>query len=112
MELSQAFSDAEFSPEGDAPAEADPEMSLEQFLNGVVEVTIAVLTRQPEKKGEWWNALNQFYAQARRHADQDRMTFFDALRQLVEGASPVRLSPSIPEAFHRHWQAILDGITA
>jgi hypothetical protein len=86
----------------------DGELTLEQFLDGVVQVTIAVLTRLPDKKGEWWEKLNLFHAQAQRHADRERAAFFDALRQLLEGASPARLSSQVPEAFQRYWQTVLD----
>ena len=112
MTSTNTFPDSDISTSQSANAETEPDMSLDQFLDGVVEVTIAVLRQQPEKKSDWWNTLNKFYSQAWRHREKDRMAFFDALRQLVEGASPERLSPSIPETFQRYWQAILDGITA
>jgi hypothetical protein len=101
--------DSQFS-EADT-VEPEPEMSLEQFLDGVVEVTIAVLSGKPEKKGEWWQALGEFHTQARRHADRDRMAFFDALRQLVEGASPERLSALVPKSYKQYWYKILKEIS-
>ena len=102
--------DSHISEAGFAEPEQE-EMTLEQFLDGVVKVTIAVLSHKPEKKGEWWQALGQFHTQARRHVDRDRMAFFDALRQLVEGASPERLSSLVPEDFQCYWQEILNGIS-
>ena len=85
-------------------------MTLEQFLDGIVQVTVTVMTRMPEKKGEWWQALGKFYSQARRHRDIERAAFFDALCQLVEGVPPERLSAQVSAAFHRHWQSILVSI--
>ena len=92
------------------PPDAEPDMTLEQFLDGIVQVTVTVMTRMPEKKGEWWQALGKFYSQARRHRDIERAAFFDALCQLVEGVPPERLSARVSPAFYHHWQSVLAGI--
>lgn len=111
MTAQQTYPNPESHPSNESPADTEQEMTLEQFLDGVVKVTIAVMSTQPEKKGEWWQALGQFQSQARRHADRDRMAFFDALRQLVEGASSERLSPLVPDDYTAYWQEILSGIS-
>ena len=85
-------------------------ISLEQAVQVVVGNTVAVLTRFPEKKAEWWQALGQMQAQVEAGGNADFAAFLGVVRQLVEGAAPERLTPQVPEEFQEAWQAILDGI--
>ena len=108
-----ASSAAPASPPQPGPAAGDrdeDELTPQEFLDGVVRATVAAMTDQPEKKAGWWGALNQLHAQARRRGDADSAAFFDALRQLLEGASPARLSAQVPEAYRSYWQAVLQEI--
>jgi uncharacterized protein (DUF2267 family) len=85
-------------------------MTIEQALPLVVNNTVAVLTRVPEKKAEWWGMLGQLQGQVKAQGLDEFAAFLGVLRQLVEGAKPESLASEIPAAFRQAWQAVVRGL--
>jgi hypothetical protein len=77
----------------------------------VVANTIAVLTRVPEKKGEWWGALRELQAQLKAQGEEGFAAFLGLLQQLIEGASPADLASGVPPEFRGAWEAVMHGIS-
>ncbi len=92
----------------DAPSNA---MTPDQVLQVVMDNTIAVLTRAPEKKSEWRGALEELRGQAQAQEMEDFAVFLSLLCQLVEGAKCGFLTPRVPAEFCEAWQAILHGVS-
>jgi tetratricopeptide (TPR) repeat protein len=99
---------------GDEPESGDDAaeqgMTIEQALPLVVNNTVAVLTRVPEKKAEWWGMLGQLQGQVKAQGLDEFAAFLGVLRQLVEGAKPESLASEIPAAFRQAWQAVVRGL--
>ncbi len=89
---------------------AQPGMTAEQFMQVLVNNTVAVLTRAPDNKREWWEALGQLQVQARQAGPTELAAFVGVLQRLVEGALPETLTPGVPAEFGQAWQQILNGI--
>ena len=89
-------------------SENEEKPDLRQVLVGN---TIAVLTRVPEKKEEWWKSMRQLEKDARGQEQTDLAFYANSLMRLLEGSPPDSLTTGIPEAFKEDWQAILAGIS-
>jgi tetratricopeptide (TPR) repeat protein len=92
----------------DAPeAEA---VTLEQAVDLVVQNTVAVMVGAPGKREEWWGVLGQWQAQARQQGDVGSAAFLGAVRQVVEGADPARVSVELEEPFGEAWRRLCQRI--
>jgi hypothetical protein len=81
------------------------------FRKVLVKNTIAVLTRLPNKKGEWWERLRKLQKQAKEQHQPALAGYVNTLQRLVEGAKPETLTSGVPDEFKPDWGAILDGIS-
>jgi tetratricopeptide (TPR) repeat protein len=77
----------------------------------LIQNTIDVLTRIPNKSSEWWDALRELEKQAKDQNGQNLARYLNALIRLVEGTNAASLTSSVPDEFKPDWQAILDGIS-
>ena len=74
----------------------------------MIQNTYAVLKKVPEKRGEWWDALRKFQAQASQDGQSDWAALAGALLRLVEGAPPQSLTEQIPQPFLPAWQELIN----
>jgi len=61
------------------------------------------------RKG-WWGALEQLQAQARQQGDAGFAAFLRAVRQVVEGADPARVSVELEEPFAEAWRRLVEEL--
>ena len=101
--LAELGVEARDTPEAEA-------VTLEQMVDEVVHNTVAVMTEVPEQRGEWWEALRQFQAQAQQHGHTGFAAFLSAVQQVVEGADPARVSVELEEPFAEAWGRLVEGL--
>jgi tetratricopeptide (TPR) repeat protein len=85
-------------------------VTLEQMVGLVVHSTVAVMTEVSDGRKEWWGALEQLQAQARQHGDAGFAAFLRAVRQVVEGADPARVSVELEEPFAEAWRRLVEEL--
>jgi hypothetical protein len=85
-------------------------VTLEEMVDMVVQNTVAVMTEVPEKREEWWGTLGQLQTQARQQGDAGFAAFLGAVRQVVEGADPARVSVELEEPFAEAWRRLVEGL--
>ncbi len=95
----------------DIPEENPKQQGIteDQILNAVVSNTVNIMTKMPEKKPDWWKELGQLQSQARSAELDDLASFLGLVRRLVEGTSQERLTPQVPEEYHKAWNEIIQG---
>ncbi|MCD6555291.1 MAG: hypothetical protein J7M16_14930, partial [Anaerolineae bacterium] len=107
----QAFAAALAELEAEAGDSSETEaMTLEQMGDVVVQNTVAVMTKVPEKREEWWGALGQLQAQAQQQGEAGFAAFAGAVQQVVEGAPPARVSVELEEPFAAAWRRLVEGL--
>lgn len=84
--------------------------TVEQAIEVVVENTVSVLTDSPKQKQEWLEELGEWQAGLHEQGLESLAVFMGVVRQLVDGADPLLLTPQIPAEFDKVWNNPLRAI--
>ena len=72
----------------------------------IVTNTLTVRTVAQDKRGEWWQALEDLRQQAPAGRDTDLAQLCALAQQVVEGTSPESLTDAVPAPFKDVWQRL------